>query len=1153
MSSQSSGPSEAPATLASTDAEHPETFVAQLDELKKSQEEQYILLSKKYKENKDKLKFQQQQELKEYYQRQSVLGSSNKVPSRHDYPPTQIPPPYYHGEPIPRKGDYSSITKGASMFDDLPTQAGGGGSGGGLNALVKERLRKKAIDNINKKTHFEHVDHKDPSMPPPRRIPDDYNRWVYERYEGSGGGGGGGPPEDDDEPGSFSLRKAESEPNLRGRNQLKLRTNRYKPHTDHHPLNPRHYSPNDTSSSTASASRHREAVSPPYRPPLEKVFHPGPRGVPLFQSPSLPNIYKTSRSQVHFPSSSSSMMGSSGSSSSEMKAPFDPGHPKYLEMLKLQYATNHRYLQHTMVEYGYDPKEIDTFHQKYLAEIDDSSMSDVERVKQLLESQNKLYLHLAERLSSPYSKSYSKGLNSIDSAPSLMSSRSHDSLHNIKLPRNDPYLVHPRGGPSSGSRFPMHSRDFPPSLPPDLHSKDHALTRRRLKEHLREKQDASSIKTSMDYHQHEDKIQEETAEDVANEERKRASRDEDAYHHRSSELHAATKAESTNNTSVFDSSRSNGLSSRFNGSDTKLYSSSSSLHTSNPRLMGSEPRLYSSTEARERETRERESRERERDRLHGSNPHLHGSNPHLHSSSSRLSGSNPNIHGPSSRHNGSNSYLYGSNPRLYSSASRLHSSNSSLHRSDSGSKMNSSDPRISTGSDPRLSGHFIEPNKSTKHMTGLVYDTIMLKHQCQCGGNFPLHPECAGRLQSIWARLQETGVANLCEKIRPRKATISELQTVHSEQHTLLFGGGASSRGSSNLRCFTKLPCGGTGVDDDTIWNETHTANAARMAAGCVIELAFKVASGDLKNGFAIVRPPGHHAETHQAKGFCYFNSVAIAAKLLCMKMAVERVMILDWDIHHGNGTQQMFYDDDRVLYVSMHRHDEGSFFPGTGKAEECGAGIGAGTNINIPFNGGLDPMYGDKEYLAAFRSIVLPVAKEYKPDIILVSAGFAAADGHSPHLGGYNVTAACFAYMTKQLMELRNGKLVLALEGGYDLQSLCDSSEQCIRALLGGATLELTEEALMTKPHDNAVKCLEKAVQIQGKYWPGVKRAASLVNSSQNSAKRLEKEENETVNALASLSVRVVQQNGKGAETSEKKEESPASRQEEPMAMDEN
>lgn len=1135
MSSKSEAPAAATDTLPDKN-----NFEAKFKELRKSQEEQYLLLSKKYKEDKDRLKSQQQKELEQYYTRQSVLNPGTKPPPpRHELisPPQRVGSYHTYHDSISRKPDFTSSRKDVPMLEESghsgPSVPMGSSA---LSSLVRDRLRQKALDNINKKSHFDPMDAKDVVS----RRQEDFNRWVYES--------GAYEPADEDEP-EFSLRKAASEPNLKGRNQLKHRTHRYKPHIDRHSMHTRHYSPNETS--TRHTEGYRDAISPPYRP-VDKVFHPGPRGgsntLPLFQSPSLPNInFNSSRSQVHFPSSSSALSSSLSGSNPDMKAPFDPGHPKYLDMLKTQYATNHRYLQHIMVRYGYDPKDIDSFHQRYLSKVDDSTMSDEERVKQLLESQNRLYITLADslNLSSPFSKSYSK-LHSIDSLPpstSLMPSRSHDSLHSIKFPRKDVHfrddnILQPHGLPmSSRLRYSSHTSDYP-SLPPDLHIKDHQATRFRLKEHLREKQDASVIKGgSIDAHyrrlerDNDDKIQEETAEDVANEERKRVSREEQIYLQRSTDLTAAVKAgESTSNSSVYESSRQNGLSSKFRGSDTRLYSSSSSLHTSNPKLMGSEPRLYNSDSIgrlsdRSRE-RERDS-ERERERLHTSNPYLHGSG-------SRLNGSNP--------------YLYGSNSRLHSSASRIHGSSNSLHNSNpqlhnSDSRMNSSDPRINhcSSSDEQ------RPNKSTRHMTGLVYDTIMLKHHCQCGGSYPLHPENSGRLQSIWARLQETGVANLCEKIRPRKATIAELQTVHSEQHTLLFGGGASSRGSSTLRCFTKLPCGGIGVDADTIWNETHTSNAARMAAGCVIELAFKVASGDLKNGFAIVRPPGHHAEAHQAMGFCYFNSVAIAAKLLCTKLAVERVMIFDWDIHHGNGTQQMFYDNDHVLYMSMHRYDDGNFFPGTGKAEECGAGIGMGTNVNIPFNGGVDPAYGDKEYLAAFRSIVLPIAKEYNPDIILVSAGFDAAEGHSPQVGGYNVSAACFAYMTKQLMELANGKLVLALEGGYHLQSLCDSAENCIRALQGASFMELSEDAKLSKPHDKAIKCIEHVVSIQGKYWSGVKRASSLISSSQSGAKRMEKEEADTVNALASLSVHVVKQNG-GADSQPIKKESTSSREEEPM-----
>ncbi|XP_058041456.1 histone deacetylase 4 isoform X7 [Ahaetulla prasina] len=188
--------------------------------------------------------------------------------------------------------------------------------------------------------------------------------------------------------------------------------------------------------------------------------------------------------------------------------------------------------------------------------------------------------------------------------------------------------------------------------------------------------------------------------------------------------------------------------------------------------------------------------------------------------------------------------------------------------------------------------------------TGLVYDTLMLKHQCVCG-NTNSHPEHAGRIQSIWSRLQETGLRSKCECIRGRKATLEELQTVHSEAHTLVYGTNPLNRQKLDTRkllgsltsLFVRLPCGGIGVDNDTIWNEVHSFSAARLAVGCVIELVFKVATGELKNGFAVVRPPGHHAEESTPMGFCYFNSVAISAKLLQQRLNVNKILIVDWKI----------------------------------------------------------------------------------------------------------------------------------------------------------------------------------------------------------------------------------------------------------------
>ncbi|KAK7169477.1 hypothetical protein R3I93_005445 [Phoxinus phoxinus] len=414
-----------------------------------------------------------------------------------------------------------------------------------------------------------------------------------------------------------------------------------------------------------------------------------------------------------------------------------------------------------------------------------------------------------------------------------------------------------------------------------------------------------------------------------------------------------------------------------------------------------------------------------------------------------------------------------------------------------------------------------EPAAKPRFTTGLVYDTLMQKHQCMCG-NSNIHPEHAGRIQSIWSRLQETGLRGQCECIRGRKATLEELQTVHSEAHVLLYGTNPLRQklDSSVTPMFVRLPCGGIGVDSDTIWNEVHSSSAARLAVGSVVDLVFKVASGELRNGFAVVRPPGHHAEESTPMGFCYFNSVAIAAKLLQQRLNVSKILIVDWDVHHGNGTQQAFYSDPNILYLSLHRYDDGNFFPGSGAPDEVGMGPGVGFNVNMAFTGGLEPPMGDTEYLAAFRTVVMPIANEFAPDVVLVSSGFDAVEGHQPPLGGYRLTAKCFGYLTKQLMGLAGGRLVLALEGGHDLTAICDASEACVSALLGIELDPLPEDVLQQRPNPNAVHSMEKVLEVQSKYWRSLERSASTLGYSLLEAQRCETEEAETVTAMASLSV---------------------------------
>ncbi|XP_028267287.1 histone deacetylase 5 isoform X1 [Parambassis ranga] len=425
-----------------------------------------------------------------------------------------------------------------------------------------------------------------------------------------------------------------------------------------------------------------------------------------------------------------------------------------------------------------------------------------------------------------------------------------------------------------------------------------------------------------------------------------------------------------------------------------------------------------------------------------------------------------------------------------------------------------------------------------KHLftTGLVYDNLMLKHQCVCG-NAHIHPEHAGRVQSIWSRLQETGLLSRCERIRGRKASLDEIQSVHSEFHTLLYGTSPLNRhkldhkkllGPISQKMYAVLPCGGIGVDSDTVWNEMHSSAAVRMAVGSVIELAFRVAAGELKNGFAIVRPPGHHAEESTAMGFCFFNSVAITAKLLQQKLGVGKILIVDWDIHHGNGTQQAFYSDPNVLYISLHRYDDGNFFPGSGAPEEVGSGAGLGFNVNIAWTGGVEPPMGDVEYLTAFRTVVMPIAQQFSPDVVLVSAGFDAVEGHQSPLGGYNVSAKCFGQLTQLLMGLAGGRVVMALEGGHDLTAICDASEACVSALLGDPCDSMFQWP-QEKPCPKACSSLERVIEIQSKHWSclqGLSQSSihSLLDGPLGAQGQSEKDEAETVSAMASLSVDVEQ-----------------------------
>jgi len=295
--------------------------------------------------------------------------------------------------------------------------------------------------------------------------------------------------------------------------------------------------------------------------------------------------------------------------------------------------------------------------------------------------------------------------------------------------------------------------------------------------------------------------------------------------------------------------------------------------------------------------------------------------------------------------------------------------------------------------------------------TALFYHPDCLQHK---PANNRSHVERPERCSTSYAMLKQYGLLQDLKEITPREATKKELKLTHSENHIERIIDNEGKHGW---------------YDNDTFYNK-HSTRSAKLAAGATIDLMVGILRKEYDNGFALVRPPGHHCEHSKAMGFCLFNNAVIATNCVREKGLCQKVVIVDWDVHHGNGTQNMFYNDHNVLYFSVHRHDNGFFYPSTGKAEEAGNGF----NVNVPLNNTTDQGHGDKEYLAIWRDVLLPILKEFGPEIVLISAGFDAAIGDP--LGGHRVTPPCYGLLTRLILnECSNVGIVL--EGGYNLETM--------------------------------------------------------------------------------------------------------------------
>ena len=312
-------------------------------------------------------------------------------------------------------------------------------------------------------------------------------------------------------------------------------------------------------------------------------------------------------------------------------------------------------------------------------------------------------------------------------------------------------------------------------------------------------------------------------------------------------------------------------------------------------------------------------------------------------------------------------------------------------------------------------------------VTGLVLDDCFKQHNTGPG-----HPERSERLTAIQEALGQAGLIDRCRRIEPESVSLDLALTNHTREYI------------NRLEKLCHTGKGHIDCNDSTISLETF--DTTRLAAGSVAKAVDMVARGEINNAFCAVRPPGHHAERAFSMGFCMWNNVAIAAHHLIREHGIERILILDWDVHHGNGTQHAFEADPRVFFCSIHGHPD-TLYPGTGYSHERGLDEGEGLTLNLP----MMPGANDEDYRRVYHEQFLPAAREYKPEFILMSAGF------DPHrldpIAHIDLETSSFGWLTSEPLALAdefcNGRLVSVIEGGYNLQALGESTTLHVEELL--------------------------------------------------------------------------------------------------------